>query len=206
MNSPQLSLVVMAGNIGVGKTAVGSRLAHALRLPLYEESVSDNPYLERFYADMPRWVFYLNMFFLAHRAEQMRAAAGRGGGVLDRSLQEDEIFVQMARDDGVTSDENYAVFASLIDTLIDLLPAPTVLIYLRAEPSALVERIASRDRVFEGPTLDLSYLQALQARYDTWIEQYTASPVIARDTTTVDFRVDGPDFATLVDEVRHHLH
>jgi len=34
------------------------------------ESVSDNPYLPDFYADMRSWSFHLQIFFLGHRARQ----------------------------------------------------------------------------------------------------------------------------------------
>jgi deoxyadenosine/deoxycytidine kinase len=197
-------LIVMAGNIGVGKSTVGARLAQSLGLALFEESVSDNPYLERFYTDMPRWVFHLNMFFLAHRAQQTRLAAA-AGGVLDRSLHEDEIFVQMARDDGITTTDNYSVFESLFVTLTELLPRPTVLVYLEAPPAVLLDRIEARQRTFEGQTLNLTYLEALQHRYDEWVQRYSASSVVRRDTAAVDLREDGTAFEELRSEVRRYL-
>jgi deoxyadenosine/deoxycytidine kinase len=49
-----------------------------------------------------------------------------------------------------------------------LLPAPAVLVHLRADPDLLLERVRSRGRGYEtGITLD--YLQALQEAYDQWI-------------------------------------
>lgn len=68
-------LVVLAGNIAAGKTTMTLLLAGALGATSYLESVAGNPFLERYYADMPTWTFHLNMFFLADRARQLVDAA-----------------------------------------------------------------------------------------------------------------------------------
>jgi len=60
-------LVGIAGNIGVGKTTLTRNLAERLKWNPYYESVIDNPYLDDFYADMRRWSFNLQIYFLAHR-------------------------------------------------------------------------------------------------------------------------------------------
>jgi len=63
-------LVVVAGNIGVGKTSLTERIGSRLGWWTGYESVADNPYLADFYADMRAWSFHLQIFFLGHRAEQ----------------------------------------------------------------------------------------------------------------------------------------
>src|SRR3990172_8335796 len=75
---PQLSdhtgmakhLVLVAGNIGAGKTALTERIGSRLGWWTGFESVADNPYLPDFYADMRSWSFHLQIFFLGHRSEQ----------------------------------------------------------------------------------------------------------------------------------------
>lgn len=104
--------VVLAGNIASGKSSLARRLADRLGFDLIEESVGDNPYLERFYLDMPRWAFHLNMYFLGSRSQAiLDATASDRGCVFDRSLYEDRLFVDLARADGVTPEDNYAVFS-----------------------------------------------------------------------------------------------
>ena len=68
-------LVVVAGNIGVGKTSLTERIGARLGWWTGVESVADNPYLPDFYADMRAWAFHLQVFFLGHRAEQYVEAA-----------------------------------------------------------------------------------------------------------------------------------
>ncbi len=189
-NSPRSTpFVVVAGNIGSGKTTLATLLADRLQLALQMESVDDNPYLARFYKDMAQWVFPLNMYFLGTRSRQLvDAANGPRASVCDRSLYEDLLFVDMALADGTTTAENYATFRRLYDVLEATLPRPALLIYLSAQVEVLVDRVNSRGRAYERE-VSQEYLGRLQALYDGWIDSYTLSPVIRVDSS-VDWRAD----------------
>jgi len=52
-------LVLVAGNIGTGKTSLTERLGDRLGWRTAYESVIDNPYLSDFYQDMTAWSFNL---------------------------------------------------------------------------------------------------------------------------------------------------
>ena len=57
--------IAIAGNIGSGKTTLTKMLAaHYGWTPKFE-SVDFNPYLSDFYADMERWSFNLQIYFLS---------------------------------------------------------------------------------------------------------------------------------------------
>ena len=80
-------IVVVAGNIGVGKTSLTERIGSRLSWWTGYESVADNPYLADFYTDMRAWAFHLQVFFLGHRAEQyMDAVRDPRSAILDRSI------------------------------------------------------------------------------------------------------------------------
>ena len=56
--------IAIAGNIGAGKTTLTELLAkHYKWKPQYEDVVQ-NPYLDDFYAEMERWSFNLQIYFL----------------------------------------------------------------------------------------------------------------------------------------------
>ena len=83
-------LVLVAGNIGAGKTSLAERLGKRLGWHVAYESVDNNPYLADFYADMRAWSFHLQIFFLGHRAEQHRQLmALPESAIIDRSIYED---------------------------------------------------------------------------------------------------------------------
>lgn len=57
----------VAGNIGCGKTTLTRMLAEYYNWTPRYESVTYNPYLEDYYADIPRWSFALEVYFLKQR-------------------------------------------------------------------------------------------------------------------------------------------
>ena len=58
--------IAIAGNIGSGKTTLTKMLAKRYGWIPRFESVDNNPYLADFYADMERWSFNLQIYFLKH--------------------------------------------------------------------------------------------------------------------------------------------
>ena len=61
--------IAIAGNIGAGKSTLVTRLSQRLRWKPYFEPVAENPYLVDFYADMERWAFQSQVFFLSYRMQ-----------------------------------------------------------------------------------------------------------------------------------------
>src|SRR5512137_2592094 len=83
-------LILVAGNIGSGKTSLTERIGERLGWRTAYESVSDNPYLADFYTDMRAWSFHLQVFFLGHRARQhLELLRDSRSAIIDRSIYED---------------------------------------------------------------------------------------------------------------------
>ena len=60
-SSKEKMFVVVAGNIGSGKTTLTKKLSERLAWKPHFESVQDNPYLADFYDNMSRWSFPLQV-------------------------------------------------------------------------------------------------------------------------------------------------
>ena len=105
-------LVVVAGNIGSGKTSLTERLAARLGWRAAFESVADNPYLGDFYGDMGHWSFHLQVFFLGHRAKQYLDLVGDPrSAISDRSIFEDAfIFARALHHMGNLSERDYQAY------------------------------------------------------------------------------------------------
>jgi hypothetical protein len=139
-------LVVVAGNIGVGKTSLTERIGSRLGWWTGYESVADNPYLADFYTDMRTWAFHLQVFFLGHRADQYLAAARDArSSILDRSIYEDcYIFARALHHMGDLSERDYLAYRRLFDLVVGSVPRPNLLIYLKAPVKVLMDRIRRR--------------------------------------------------------------
>lgn len=181
-------LVLVAGNIGAGKTSLTERIGARLGWQTAFESVSDNPYLPDFYADMRSWSFHLQIFFLGHRADQyLDLARQPQSAILDRSIYEDAyIFARALNHMGNLNERDYLAYRRIFDLVVDNLPAPDLLIYLRAPVDVLVERIQRRGRSIETGITD-EYLTLLESFYDDWMQTFDVCPVLTIRTDDLDF-------------------
>jgi deoxyadenosine/deoxycytidine kinase len=180
--------MLVAGNIGSGKTSLTERLGERLGWQTAYESVSDNPYLADFYADMRAWAFHLQVFFLGHRAEQHLALAkAPESAIVDRSIYEDaEIFARASVTLGNMTERDYAAYRKVFDMVVGNLPAPDMLVYLRAPVPVLLRRIRARARDIEsGVTSD--YLELLDRYYQEWLARFDLCPVLTIKTDDLDF-------------------
>ncbi len=181
-------LVLVAGNIAAGKTSLTERLGARLGWRTAFESVADNPYLADFYGDMRRWSFHLQVFFLGHRAQQHLALAGDArSAIADRSIYEDaHIFARALHHLGNLNERDYRAYRVIFDLVVDGLPRPDLLLYLRAPVPTLMERISRRGRSIEsGITAD--YLSLLETFYEEWLENFALCPVLTVPTQDLDF-------------------
>jgi deoxyadenosine/deoxycytidine kinase len=198
--------VLVAGNIGAGKTSLTERLAARLGWHAAYESVADNPYLADFYADMRAWSFHLQVFFLGHRAAQHKALAGdRQSAIIDRSIYEDAfIFARALYEMNNMTERDYLSYRRLFDVVVDELPLPDLLIYLRAPAPVLMERINKRGRVIEsGITAD--YLRLLDRYYDEWLRDFAACPVLMIESDNLDFVHRADHLDTVVARIEDRL-
>jgi len=181
-------LVLVAGNIGVGKTSLAERLGARLGWHTAYESVIDNPYLAEFYADMAQWSFHLQIFFLGHRAEQYLAlAANPQSAIADRSIYEDaHIFARALHHLGNLSERDYQSYRRVFELVVGGLPRPDLLLYLRAPIEVLLERIRNRGRSMESG-ITAEYLSLLDSFYEEWMAVFDICPVLTISTGDLDF-------------------
>jgi deoxyadenosine/deoxycytidine kinase len=171
--------VAVAGNIGVGKSTLVEMLSAKLGWEPFYEPVTENPYLADFYADMGRWSFHSQVFFLAHRLKSHHGLALHPTSVVqDRSVYEDaEIFAQNLFLQGHMSERDHATYRELYQTASNFLPPPDLVIYLRASVPTLLGRIETRGRDYER-SIAPDYLARLNSLYENWIANFTLCPVL----------------------------
>lgn len=199
-------LILVAGNIGSGKTSLTERLGQRLGWHTAYESVSDNPYLPDFYADMKAWSFHLQVFFLGHRAEQhLEMMNDPRSAIIDRSIYEDAyIFARALHHMGNINERDYNTYRRLFDLVVRNLPAPSLLIYLKAPVPLLIKRIQSRGRSMES-SIDPEYLKLLESFYDDWIETFDLCPVLTLRTDDLDFVHKPKHLDTVVERIQEKL-
>ena len=194
----------ISGNIGVGKSTVCAMMGDALGWPTYYEPVDNNPYLEDYYRDMPRWAFHLQIYFLSKRFEVQKDIIDHGfSAVQDRTIYEDvEIFAPVLHRMGAMDTRDYENYREVFHNMISFLRPPDLILYLRCEPETAIARIGQRGRDIEK-SIPRDFIASLHEAYEDWIPRASEiCPVRIIDTEQINLRDDEAAQAELLTLVR----
>ncbi|CAN5344556.1 deoxynucleoside kinase [soil metagenome] len=200
MQSPRLPqavrYLVIEGVIGVGKTSLVHRLHAERGGRRFLELVEENPFLVGgFYQDMESYAFDTELFFLLARFRQQRDVAdalrrSRESVLADYVFAKNRIFAEMT-----LADEDYAIWRRLYDALAPEIVPPDLVVYLKSDTDALVDRIRTRNRPFERD-LTHDYIVRLNEAYDEFFSAYEG-PLLTIDVTRLDFVRSDADYAAI---------
>jgi len=198
--------IAVAGNIGVGKSTLVRLLCEQLNWTPFYEPVTENPYLEDFYEDMGTWGFHSQIYFLMRRLRIHRKLIDEKGSVIqDRSVYEDaEIFAHNLFLQDAINDRDYATYRELYQVLVEFLPPPDLIIYLRASLETLLSRISKRGRAYER-TISVSYLSDLNELYENWIDEFDLCPVLIVPCDNLDYVAKPQHLAMVIEKINEIL-
>ncbi|MBI5254168.1 deoxynucleoside kinase [Candidatus Falkowbacteria bacterium] len=184
--------IAIAGNIGSGKTNLTKTLAARLNFKTcLEDFFAENPYLERFYQDKKKWAFHSQLFFLAQSIKNHHDIAEAKESVIqDRSIYENaEVFAKLLYEDGLMDEDEWRVYSDIYKSVADLLPAPDIIIYLKADIETLLGRIRRRGRMVEQEIKkNREYIAKLNNRYDNWAKNFERALILVVPIEGTDFR------------------
>ena len=198
--------IAIAGNIGAGKTTLTELLAKHYKWEPQYEDVVQNPYLDDFYAEMERWSFNLQVYFLNSRFRQIiDIQQSRNSVIQDRTIYEDaHIFAPNLHAMGLMTHRDFQNYSSLFQLMESLVKGPDLLIYLRSSIPNLVNHIHKRGRAYEN-SISIEYLSRLNERYEAWIQNYEKKNMITLEVDNLNF-VDKPeDFQLVVGTIDRKL-
>jgi deoxyguanosine kinase/deoxyadenosine kinase subunit len=192
----------IAGNIGAGKTTLTELLAKHYGWQPHFEDVADNPYLDDFYANMERWSFNLQVYFLNSRFRQIIDFRQSEKDIIqDRTIYEDAfIFAPNLHRMGLLSSRDFQNYQSLFALMETFIQPPDLLIYLRSSISNLVKQIQKRGREYEN-SISIDYLNKLNQRYEEWISTYDKGKLLIINVDDIDFVQNKEDLGIIIDKI-----
>ena len=192
--------IVVEGPIGAGKTSLAKRIANASGAALMLETPDENPFLPRFYRDMPRYALPTQLFFLFQRIHQLaelkQTDMFKGITIGDFLIEKDPLFARM-----ILSDDELALYEQMYRHLKPQAAAPDLVIYLQAHLDTLIERVKRRGAAYEQPISE-AYLVKLSERYTRFFHHYEAAPLLIVNADHFNFVDVDDDFALLLKHVR----
>jgi deoxyguanosine kinase len=196
----RLRHLVVEGPIGAGKTSLARRLAARLGADLVLEQPEENPFLARFYEDMPRYALPAQLFFLFQRVRMLEPLAQPDmfarPVVADFLLDKDPLFARLT----LSADE-LALYEKIYAALKLRAPVPDLVVYLQAQPAVLIERVQRRAARYESEISE-DYLARLVEGYARFFYHYDAAPLLIVNSENLNFVDRDPDFELLVSRVR----
>ena len=122
------NIVLVEGNIGIGKTTLCRELSERLKYKAFFEPATENPYLEKFYANPKKYALQLQLWIFNQRChtyvDALKHIVKTGeftndkchgtdvydivigeGVILDRSIYSDCVFAKVGRSEGYISEE-----------------------------------------------------------------------------------------------------
>ena len=198
--------IAIAGNIGAGKTSLTELLHKHYGWEAHYEDVVENPYLDDFYAEMERWSFNLQIYFLNSRFRQILEIQKKGNDVVqDRSIYEDaHIFAPNLNAMGLMTHRDFNTYQAVFELMESLVKGPDLMSYLRSSISNLVSQIHKRGRDYEN-SISIEYLSRLNERYEAWVHNYDKGKILIIDVDDINFVDNTSDLSTVIEKIDSEL-
>jgi deoxyadenosine/deoxycytidine kinase len=195
--------VVVDGVTGVGKSSLVRIVSEEFGLKPFSEMFEDeNRLLNKFFHDRAKWAFPMQTNFLTNRFKQYCQAMRVGQAVMDRSIYSDRIFARMYLEYGYLKPEEYAVYNNLLETMLEHVVPPKLLVYLKVDTDEAIRRIHKRGRPDEVE-VEREYWDHLNQFYESNYRDYSlGGELLVIRVDKLDYVHRPEDRAFMVNEIR----
>jgi deoxyadenosine/deoxycytidine kinase len=146
--------IEICGNIASGKTTLCGHLAHKGFITIFE-NFQDNPFLQKFYDDPPKFSFETEITFLLLHYNAIKMSSQKRLYAYDFSF-----FQDIAYADVNLEGNRHKLFLELINELNSEISFPSKVIHLVCPEDELIKRIKARKRDVED-AITIDYLKEI---------------------------------------------
>ncbi|WP_221569296.1 MULTISPECIES: deoxynucleoside kinase [Bacillaceae] len=201
--------IAVEGPIGVGKTSLAKAISEEFNYHLLKEIVEENPFLGKFYDDIEEWSFQTEMFFLCNRFKQLEDIEElylkhEKPVVSDYHIFKNRIFAMRT-----LKEVHFQKYMQIFEIITKDMPAPNMVIYIKASLETLLKRISLRGRDIEK-NISPDYLKQLSSDYEIFMYQFQKLhpeiPVVTIDGDKIDFVQNQDQLSDILKVVEETFH
>ncbi|RZS92305.1 2-amino-4-hydroxy-6-hydroxymethyldihydropteridine diphosphokinase [Aquimarina brevivitae] len=189
--------LTLEGNIGAGKTSLAHMIANEFNGKLVLEQFADNPFLPKFYEDMDRYAFPLEMSFLADRYQRLQDDIGQFDLFTDFVVSDYDVFKSLIFAKITLQQEEFKLYKKVFDLMYSKLPKPGLYVYLYQSTERLLQNIKKRGRDYEQKISE-DYLEKINKGYLQFIKSQTEFKTKIIDVSDLDFIKNRSDYITIL--------
>ena len=199
--SEKYNYIAIEGNIGAGKTSLSKMISEQFNAKVILERFADNPFLPKYYEDMERYAFPLEMSFLADRYQQLSDDLGqfdlfKNFIVSDYYIFKSLIFAQVS-----LAKEEFLLYRRMFDIMYKEISKPDLYIYLYQNTPRLLENIKKRGREYEQK-IPAEYLDKIHQGYSGFIKTQENLNALIIDVSDKDFVKNPEDYIEIVNLIK----
>jgi len=199
VKSESSQFIVVDGPIGVGKTSLAKKLSESLSGTLILEDIDNNPFLDRFYRG-GRGALPAQLHCLFQRAKQLeilrQSDLFSSIYVADFHLEKDKLFASVNLDSS-----ELELYEKVYENMDIENVVPDLVIYLQANPSVLLERIARRN-VPSEKFIDRNYLENITESFARHYHSYDDGPLLIVNTASIDPLNNENEYVQLLEQIK----
>ncbi len=192
--------LAIEGNIGAGKTSLAQLIAQEFNAKLILERFADNPFLPKFYEDMERYAFPLEMSFLADRYQRLQDDIAQFDLFKDFVVSDYDVFKSLIFAKVTLQSEEFMLYKKVFDLMYKNLAKPGLYVYLYQNTERLLENIKKRGRDYEQK-IPPEYLDKINKGYLQFIKSQPEFNVRVVDVSERDFVANRSDYISILKEI-----
>lgn len=192
--------LTVEGNIGAGKTSLAQLIAKEFNAKLILERFADNPFLPKFYEDMERYAFPLEMSFLADRYQRLQDDIAQFDLFKDFVVSDYDVFKSLIFAKVTLQSEEFMLYKKVFDLMYRNLAKPGLYVYLYQDTERLLENIKKRGRDYEQK-IPAEYLDKINKGYLQFIKSQPQFNIKIVDVSERDFIANRSDYISIIEEI-----
>ncbi|PWB53561.1 MAG: hypothetical protein C3F13_09125 [Anaerolineales bacterium] len=173
-------LIVVAGNLGAGKTTLTKIICDKAGFTPYWEKPEEHPFQKDFTADIRKWALANQMDFLLYRGEQERLIRRDDQiAVMDGGFDQDfHVFTKNLYNKGHLIADEYRICERFYYFVRGYLPPPDIIIRILIDAPTLLQRRLQRDRKTVDQRFNPHEFVDLELLLDGWLMSEVSSQVL----------------------------